>query len=74
MKKFFIIAGEASGDLLGSKIIKELKNQLAQKNEIAQFIGVGGALMQEQGLISIFAMEELSVMGFLEVVPHLKNL
>ncbi|MDX2083633.1 MAG: lipid-A-disaccharide synthase [Rickettsiales bacterium] len=70
MKKFFIIAGEASGDLLGSKLIKELKLQ----NPDSQFIGVGGKLMQEQGLRSIFAMEELSVMGFLEVVPHLFKL
>ncbi len=74
MKKFFIIAGEASGDLLGAKIIKELKAQLAVQNEAAEFIGVGGSLMQEQGLISIFPMEELSVMGFLEIVPHLAKL
>ncbi|NBV05801.1 MAG: lipid-A-disaccharide synthase [Proteobacteria bacterium] len=70
MKKFFIIAGEASGDLLGSKLIKELKLQ----NPNSEFIGVGGKLMQEQGLKSIFLMEELSVMGFLEVVPHIKKL
>jgi lipid-A-disaccharide synthase len=53
-KKFFIIAGEASGDLLGSKLIKELKLQ----EQGAEFIGIGGKLMQEQGLISIFPMEE----------------
>lgn len=69
-KKFFIIAGEASGDLLGSKLIAELKLQNSQ----SEFIGVGGKLMQEQGLISIFPMEELSVMGFLEVVPHIAKL
>jgi lipid-A-disaccharide synthase len=74
MKKIFIIAGEASGDLLGSKLINELKNELAQKNGSATFIGVGGKLMCEQGFSSIFPMEELSVMGFLEVVPHLKKL
>lgn len=70
MKKFFLIAGEASGDLLGSKLMKELKLQ----EQGAEFIGVGGKLMQEQGLISIFPMEELSVMGFLEVVPHIAKL
>ena len=69
-KKFFIIAGEASGDLLGSKLIRELK----LLNPGAEFLGVGGKLMQEQGLISIFPMEELSVMGFLEVVPHIMKL
>lgn len=73
-KKFFIIAGEASGDLLGSKLIKELKSQLSAKNEAVEFIGVGGSLMQQQGLKTIFAMEELSVMGFLEVLPHLPKL
>jgi len=73
-KKIFVIAGEASGDLLGSKLIHELKLQLAVQNQSAEFIGVGGKLMQEQGLISIFPMEELSVMGFAEVVPHLAKL
>ena len=70
MKKFFIIAGEASGDLLGSKLIRELK--LLEPD--ASFIGVGGKLMKEQGLVSIFPMEELSVMGFAEVLPHLSKL
>lgn len=70
MKKFFVIAGEASGDLLGAKLIKELKAQ----NHESEFIGVGGTLMKEQGLKSIFAMEELSVMGFLEVLPHIPKL
>lgn len=66
-KKFFIIAGEASGDLLGSKLITEVKKQ----HPNAKFMGVGGTLMKEQGLVSIFPMEELSIMGFLEVVPHI---
>ncbi len=70
MKKFFIIAGEASGDLLGAKLIKELKIQYPQ----SIFVGVGGALMKAEGLQSIFAMEELSVMGFLEVLPHIPQL
>jgi len=70
IKKFFIIAGEASGDLLGSKIINEIKLQLPQSD----FIGVGGKLMKESGLKSIFPMEDLSVMGFLEVLPHIPKL
>lgn len=70
MKKIFIIAGEASGDLLGSKLMRQLKLQ----NPHLNFVGVGGKLMQEQGLNSIFPMEELSVMGFLEVVPHIPKL
>lgn len=70
MKKFFIIAGEASGDLLGSKLIRELK--ALEQNSV--FIGIGGNLMMEQGLVSIFPMEDLTVMGFAEVVPHLPKL
>jgi len=70
MQKFFVIAGEASGDVLGSKLIKELKSLNPEVN----FIGIGGKLMQEQGLISIFTMEELSVMGILEVIPHIPKL
>lgn len=69
-KKIFLIAGEASGDLLGSKLIRELK----LKNPKIEFIGVGGKLMQAEGLISIFPMEELSIMGFLEVLPHIFKL
>ena len=73
LKKFFIIAGEASGDVLGSKLIKELKIQNHQNHD-SQFIGVGGKLMKEQGLVSIFPMEELSIMGFAEIVPHIPKL
>ncbi len=68
--KIFLIAGEASGDLLGSKLIKELKLQYKD----AEFIGVGGKLMKNQGLKSIFPMEDLSVMGFFEVLPHIFKL
>lgn len=56
--------------MLGSKLIAELKAQ----NSGAEFFGVGGKLMQEQGLVSLFPMEELSIMGFLEVVPHIPKL
>lgn len=66
-KKFFLIAGEASGDLLGSKLIQEIK----LRKPDAKIIGVGGELMQKEGLKSIFPMNDLAVMGFLEVLPHL---
>jgi len=71
IKKIFIIAGEASGDLLGSKLLSQFNSQ-----ENAQFIysGVGGQLMQQQNFISIFPLEDLSVMGFFEVLPHLPKL
>lgn len=73
-KSFFIIAGEASGDLLGAKLIKELKDQLKAAKQPAKFIGVGGKMMQEEGLQSIFDIKELSLMGFAEIVPHIPRL
>ncbi len=69
-KKYFIIAGEASGDLLGSKLISEIK---ALEND-GIFVGVGGSLMQRAGLKTIFAMNDLAVMGFFEILPHLFKL
>jgi lipid-A-disaccharide synthase len=66
MVKFFIIAGESSGDLLGSELIKELKTQYPS----ASFTGVGGELMQKQGLVSIFPITDLMVMGFAEVIAQ----
>lgn len=67
----FIIAGEPSGDQLGAGLMKSLRNQ---SSGAIQFSGIGGGLMQQEGLSSLFPMSELSVMGFAEVVPHLRNL
>ena len=67
MTKIFIIAAEASGDNLGSKIIKQLKEQ----NPKAQIKIIGGVNMQKQGLKSLFNIQILSVMGFFEVLPKL---
>ncbi len=66
----FIIAGEASGDKLGAAVMAGLK---ALCPDVA-FVGVGGANMAEQGLESLFAMEELSVMGLSEVLPKYRHL
>jgi lipid-A-disaccharide synthase len=68
--KIFIIAGEPSGDVLGGKLMAEIK----QQSDIVEFVGVGGCKMQEQGLQSIFPMDDLSLMGFAEVVPHIPKL
>lgn len=67
-KKIFIIAGEKSGDLLGSKILSKI-----DKN-IFDIYGIGGELMEKEGLKSFFPMNELSVMGIFEVLPKLFNL
>ncbi|MDP3339911.1 lipid-A-disaccharide synthase [Frigidibacter sp.] len=66
----FLIAGEASGDKLGAALMAGLK-QLAPG---VRFAGVGGPAMQAEGLQSLFPMEELSVMGLLEVLPKYRAL
>ena len=63
---FFIIAGESSGDRLGADLMQGL-NAEHSKNTI--FVGVGGPLMADQGLESIFPMDDLSVMGIAEIFP-----
>ena len=67
-KTCFMVAGEASGDLLGARLIESLQDHC--------FItGVGGPLMRRAGLRhSLFKGEELAVMGFFQLVPHLKRL
>ncbi len=66
MKKLYIIAGEPSGDFLGAKVISQIKAM-----EKVQIFGIGGALMQKSGLKSIIDIQQLSVGGILEIVPHL---
>ncbi|MEM6372897.1 MAG: lipid-A-disaccharide synthase [Pseudomonadota bacterium] len=70
--KVFVIAGEPSGDALGGALMAGLR-RLAPD---VHFAGVGGPLMQAQGLTSQFDMSELSLMGIGEVLPkyfHLKR-
>jgi lipid-A-disaccharide synthase len=69
--KAFIIAGEASGDVLGAALMSGLKSLTN-----IEFLGVGGPQMEAEGLSSLFPMEELSVMGIVEILPkyfHLKR-
>ncbi len=70
MLKIYIIAGEASGDNIGAKLMHELK---LQRDDI-EFYGIGGEKMQEEGMNLLFSAQELSVMGFLEIIPHLARL
>lgn len=65
-----LVAGEASGDILGSGLMRAIK---ARHPEV-QFIGVGGPLMEAQGMNSCFPMERLSVMGLVEVLGRLREL
>lgn len=62
----YIVAGEASGDLLGAHLMAALKKLSTQP---IRFHGIGGERMAEEGLVSLFPYHELSRMGFLEVLP-----
>lgn len=68
--RLFLIAGEPSGDRLGAALMAGLKT-LAPGVE---FHGIGGPLMQAEGLHSLFPMEELTVMGLAEVLPRYLDL
>jgi len=69
--KIFIIAGEDSGDKLGSAIIDGLREVT---DVPPKFVGIGGNGMISRGLESIFPMSELSVMGFVEIASKYKHL
>ncbi|NQU60353.1 MAG: lipid-A-disaccharide synthase [Rhodospirillales bacterium] len=71
MPLIFLVAGEPSGDTLGAKLMKSLKKQTKDK---ISFSGIGGNRMEEQGLKSMFPMDELSVMGIAEVLPKIPRL
>ena len=67
--RVFVIAGEASGDKLGAALMAGLSGLTDVK-----FDGVGGPLMAEQGLVSRFPMDELTVMGLAEILPKYRAL
>ncbi|QYX58408.1 lipid-A-disaccharide synthase [Roseovarius sp. SCSIO 43702] len=67
--RVFLIAGEASGDRLGAALMAGLKSLGPM-----EFHGVGGPLMEDEGLESLFEMSELSVMGIVEVLPKYRHL
>lgn len=70
MVRIGIVAGEASGDLLGSHLIQALK----QKRADIEFVGIAGPKMMREGAMSLFPIERLSVRGYVEVIRHLWGL
>lgn len=64
--KVFVIAGEVSGDVLGAKIMREMKD--------VDFIGIGGENMKAEGLKPLFPISDLAVMGFIEVLANARTL
>lgn len=65
--KYYLIAGEPSGDSLGARLIKALR----RKDKNAEFYGVGGEGMQAEGIKSLFNISDLAVMGLAEVIPSI---
>ncbi|MCB8874064.1 lipid-A-disaccharide synthase [Acidisoma silvae] len=66
----YIVAGEASGDVLGARLMRAITARMPG----ARFAGIGGARMAELGFQSLFPMHELALMGLAEVLPKLRKL
>ncbi|MDO8398434.1 MAG: lipid-A-disaccharide synthase [Bradyrhizobium sp.] len=71
VRKIFLIATEESGDRLGASLMKVLRQRLGGA---VRFEGVGGQAMAREGLVSLFPIEQLSIMGFAAVVKQLPML
>ena len=65
--KYYLIAGERSGDLHGSNLIKALKRE----DPDAEFRGFGGDYMKEAGAEIIIHYNEMAVMGIIEVLQSI---
>jgi lipid-A-disaccharide synthase len=71
VRKIFLIATEESGDRLGAGLMKVLRQRLGGA---VRFDGVGGQQMAREGLTSLFAIEELSIIGLAGVVTQLPKI
>ena len=67
MPLIYLLAGEASGDVLGARLMAAL----TRLRPGLEFAGVGGPRMEEQGFSSLHPMSDLAVMGLVEVVPRI---
>lgn len=69
--KVFLVAGEESGDALGAKLMQALKQQYASE---IRFAGVGGERMAREGLVSLFPLSDIAVMGLTAVLQRLPTI
>ena len=69
--RVFLVAGEQSGDALGAGLMAALNARLGSR---VTFAGVGGDLMREQGLESLFPLADVAVMGPLSILPRLPRI
>lgn len=67
MPLIYLLAGEASGDVLGARLMAAI----ARQRPGAEFAGVGGPRMAEQGLTSLHPLSDLAVMGIVEILPRI---
>ena len=70
MTLIYLVAGEASGDVLGARLITALRGL----DPGLEFAGIGGPMMVASGMESLFPMQELSLMGLVEILPNLSRL
>ena len=70
MTLIYIVAGEASGDVLGARLVAALRAH----EPALRFAGIGGERLAEQGMASLFPMRELALMGLIEVLPNIRRL
>ncbi|XP_062221485.1 probable lipid-A-disaccharide synthase, mitochondrial isoform X2 [Phragmites australis] len=66
--RVFVVAGEVSGDSLASRLMASLR---ALSPIPVRFSGVGGELMSREGLLTLFPIEEIAIMGLWERLPHI---
>jgi len=72
--KFYIIAGETSGDYIGGLLIDAIKAERrgsASDGAEDEFFGIGGNNMRKAGLDSLFPIDQINIMGFFEILPQI---
>jgi lipid-A-disaccharide synthase len=67
MPNIAIIAGEASGELHGSNLVKEIKRFKPE----TKFFGIGGDKMQNEGVETLYHIRQMSFLGFVEIIKHI---